>query len=371
MAQLQRCYPLIAATAKVGNRLLKNFVWLRARALVWEYFLLQQRAINSIFDTQSIDLVLLGSPGFELQDAALLHSAVRRRIPVVAAVLSWDNLSSRGIINPQPDKLLVWSDHMKKEAIRLQGIPEYRVVETGAPLYDVFANPQRFGSRTENLTDLGLNPGRRVIFYGTNHAGYFENEVEVVRQVAEWVEGDALDEPCQLWVRLHPQAVSGPYKVAAEPYRRLASDRVKIEFPPVRESKLAWELPDNDIEHLVRLLRDADVVINTGSTLSIDAAIFDRPVICISYDPGGDLPYGRSVRRYYDSTHMSHVVRAGAVQLARSSEDLRRQTIAYLKRPNVDREGRRRIVAQQFGRIDGRSAERVVDQVVAAAVNGK
>jgi CDP-Glycerol:Poly(glycerophosphate) glycerophosphotransferase len=245
------------------------------------------------------------------------------------------------------------------------------IFETGAPLYDLFANASRFGSRAENLQHLGLDPSRRLIFYGTNHAAHFPDEVEVVKRVARWVEADFLGVPCQLWVRLHPQAVSGPYKVPAEPYRKLASKRVKIEFPPVRDSNLSWDLPTDDIEHLVRLLRDADTVINMASTLSIDAAILDRPVVSIAFDPSGDLPYEKSVRRYYDYTHMSHVVRAGAVQLAKSPDDLRDKIIAYLKHPEWDREGRRRIVEQQFGRVDGQAARRVAEQVMAMVLKRK
>src|SRR5262249_16848037 len=154
--------------------------------------------------------------------------------------------------------LLVWSEHMKQEAVSLHGIPPDRIIETGAPLYDIFATAGGFGSRNENLTQLDLDSKRRLIFYGTSIAAYFPHQIEVVKRVAQWVEDDSFGVPCQLWVRLHPQAVSGPYKVLAEPYRSLASDRVKIQFPPVRDSSLLWDLPTNDIEHLVRLLRDAD-----------------------------------------------------------------------------------------------------------------
>jgi hypothetical protein len=253
---------------------------------------------------------------------------------------------------------------MRREAMTLHEIPDERIVETGAPLYDIFANALRFGSRAKNLRQLGLDPSRRLIFYGTNHSGFFPDEHEVVKRVAQWVEDDSLGIPCQLWVRLHPQAVSGPWKVLADPYRQLASERVKIEFPPVRDSNLLWDLPPDDIEHLVRLLRDADVVINTASTLSIDAAILDRPVVAIAYDPCGNLPYHQSVRRYYDYTHMMHVVRAGAVQVAKSPEDLRAKIISYLLHPEQDRDGRRRIVEQQFGRVDGGAAGRVAEQVL-------
>ena len=41
--------------------------------------------------------------------------------------------------------------------------------------------------------------------------------------------------------------------------------------------------------------------------------------------------------------------------------------MSYLTHPEQDREGRRRIVEQQFGHVDGRSAMRVAQQVVSMA----
>jgi hypothetical protein len=368
MADLRRGYPYVALAAKGGNRLLRRAPRLKQWFLSREYAIFQEKALDTLLTAEPVDLLLLGTPGYMTQDIFLLHAAVQHGIPVVAAVLSWDNLSSKCLINPKPDRLLVWSEHMRHEAIDLQAMSADRIVVTGPPHYDIFANGHRFGSRSENLRHLGLDPERRLILYGTNHAAHFPDEIEVVKHVAQWVEGDMLGMPCHLWVRLHPQAVTGPYKVPTDPYRSLASARVKVEFPPIRDSKLPWDLPKSDHEHLVRLLRDADVVINTASTLAIDAAIFDRPVICIGYDPAGDLPYDNSVRRYYDQTHNAHVVRAKAAQLATSPDDLRQKLTAYLERPTLDREGRQRIVEQQFGRIDGRSAARLVDQVVAMAL---
>ena len=368
---LKLAYPGVALTARLGSELFRRFPNLRRLALRSEGIILRDSDVDRLLSNHPVDLILLGSPGYSAQDTLLLHAGVARRIPVVAAVMSWDNLSSKGFINPRPDRLLVWSEHMRREAISLHGIPNDRIVETGAPLYDIFANAARFGLRHENLTRLNLDPNRKLIFYGTSSAAFFPDEIEVVKRVAQWVEEDAFGVPCQLCVRLHPQAVSGPYKVLTEPYRKLASERVKIEFPPVRDSNLLWDLPTDDIEHLVRLLRDADVVINTASTLAIDAALLDRPVVSIAYDPSGDLPYDRSVRRYYDYTHMAHVVRAGAVKLAKSPEALRETIMSYLAHPEQDREGRRRIVEQQFGRVDGRSAMRVAQQVVSMASEQK
>jgi hypothetical protein len=370
MADFRQRHRGLAFMAETCNWLIRLFPGLRRRVLHWEHLLFWRKELENFLSTKPVDLILLGSPGFMEQDALLLHAGVRRRIPVAAAIMSWDNLSSKGLINPHPDRLLVWSGYMKREAVTLQGFSPERVVETGAPLYDIFANAGRFGTRRENLEALGLDPERRLIFYGTNHAAFFPDEIEVVKQVAQWVEQDNLGKPCQLVVRLHPQAITGPYKLQTDPYLSLVSDRVKVEFPPVRNSSLPWELPKSDIEHLVRLLRDADVVINTASTISIDAAVLDRPVVCVAYDPAGDVPYARSVRRYYDFTHMANVVRAGAAQLATSHEELREKLVDYLERPDLDRLGRQRIVEQQFGRVDGLSAARLVEQAAAMISKG-
>jgi hypothetical protein len=362
MKALKRRLPSAALLAWVGTLLLKLFPRLRTRALRWERLILQDKTLNTLLSTQPFDGIVLGNPGYTVQDALLLHAGICRRIPVIAAVMSWDNLSSKGLINPLPDRLLVWSQHMRSEAIELHGIPPERIVESGSPIHDAFANSKRFGSREDNLGRIGLDPRKRLIFYGTNHAASFPNEFEVVRQVAQWVERDALGKPCQLLVRLHPQAVAGPYQVRTDLYRDLRSERVVVEFPLLRDSSLLWDLPTNDLEHLVSLLRDADVVINTASTISIDAAILDRPVVCIAYDPAGESP----IARYYEFTHMANVIRNGAAQLAISPEDLKKRITRYLNDPSLDREGRLRVVNQQFGKIDGRSAERVVQTIQAA-----
>ena len=70
-----------------------------------------------------------------------------------------------------------------------------------------------------------------------------------------------------------------------------------------------------------------------------------------------------SLRRVYGFTDMANVVRAGAVQSATSEEVLKDNIVRYLNDPTLDREGRRKIVAQQFGRIDGQSTERTLEAI--------
>ena len=55
-------------------------------------------------------------------------------------------------------------------------------------------------------------------------------------------------------------------------------------------------MPENQ-KHLGDTLHHADVVVNVASTISIEACIFDTPVVNINFDGPDDSPYVRSARR--------------------------------------------------------------------------
>src|SRR5690606_32252148 len=77
-----------------------------------------------------------------------------------------------------------------------------------------------------------------------------------------------------------------------------------------------WVPRDDNTTHLARTMKYSDVVINIASTITIDAACFDTPVINIAYDMKQDeREYTGSVARYYNYTHYNHVVRVGAAAL--------------------------------------------------------
>ena len=46
-----------------------------------------------------------------------VKSAKAIGVPVVFPVFSWDNLSTKGLIHVQPDRVLVWNEHQKREAV--------------------------------------------------------------------------------------------------------------------------------------------------------------------------------------------------------------------------------------------------------------
>jgi CDP-Glycerol:Poly(glycerophosphate) glycerophosphotransferase len=122
-------------------------------------------------------------------------------------------------------------------------------------------------------------------------------------------------------------------------------------------------MPENQ-KHLGDTLYHADVVVNVASTITIEACIFDTPVVNINFDGPGESPYVKSARRYYSFTHYVNITARNSVRVATSPEALVDDVAAYLADPSLDAAGRKQVVLDQCQFTDGRSAERVVDLVV-------
>ena len=67
-----------------------------------------------------------------------VKSAHRLGIPIAFLPFSWDNLTNRGLVRIAPDRVLVWNEHQKREAMTYHDVPADRIVVTGAPRFDEF-----------------------------------------------------------------------------------------------------------------------------------------------------------------------------------------------------------------------------------------
>jgi hypothetical protein len=117
--------------------------------------------------------------------------------------------------------------------------------------------------------------------------------------------------------------------------------------------------------HLADTMRHSDVVVNVASTITIEACVFDTPVVNIAFDGDhADLPYERSARRYYTFTHYVNITRHDAVRVSWNPRELVENVARYLADPALDAGGRRRVVDEQVQFLDGKSGERVARAVV-------
>lgn len=137
------------------------------RALRWlERSMPRSTAMRSWLEELAPDAVILTSLTFSRSSAIEQLKAARGLgIPVGAAIMSWDHLSSKAPLHITPDMTLVWNEIQKREAVDMHGLSPERVVVTGAQCYDQWFNRRPSRTREEFCRDMGLDPSRPFVLY--------------------------------------------------------------------------------------------------------------------------------------------------------------------------------------------------------------
>lgn len=129
-------------------------------------------------------LLLTPYVGLRTVQPDYLRAARRLGIPCGVCVASWDNLSSKSLLRPQPDLLTVWNETQREEAVALHGLQGDRVAVTGAQCFDHwFGWPAR--DRAEFCARAGLDPHRPYLLYTCFSP--FKGEPSEPRFVREWL----------------------------------------------------------------------------------------------------------------------------------------------------------------------------------------
>ncbi len=117
--------------------------------------------------TEQAPDVLLITPLVDLgsQQIDYVRAARRLGIPTGLAVWSWDHLSSKAYIRECPERVLVWNGTQKHEATHVHGVPDERVVVTGAQCFDHWFERTPSRSREDFCRPLGLPPDRAMVLY--------------------------------------------------------------------------------------------------------------------------------------------------------------------------------------------------------------
>jgi hypothetical protein len=285
-------------------------------------------------------------------------------IPTACFVVSWDNLTSKGRIAAPFDHYLVWSDHMKRELQHYYpGVADNRIHIVGSPQFDAYGDSRVLWSREEFFRRIGADPSRRLICYSGGDAGTCPEDQEHVRILLDLIRSGAINGDPQVLLRPSP----------ADNGRRY--DAVRQQYPELIYSPPAWRLVDpndwtkfvpkaEDIALLANTTFHCDINVNLASTMTLDFAIHDKPVVNIAFDVREpDPPRPPLWEHYYTWEHYAPVVKLGAARFARSPEELAAFVNAYLINPELDREGRRALVDLQIGVPAGRSTQAILEAV--------
>jgi hypothetical protein len=153
----------------------------------------------------------------------LLKSARRLGIPSATLVASWDNLTNKGLLKWVPERVFVWNEIQRREAVELHGMPDERVVATGAQLFDQWFERRPSSSGAEFAASVGLDPARPHVLYTCSNPAMTDTPESSF--VLAWLDALRADERLRalgVLVRPHPNDEGEWAKVDLGQYENVA-----------------------------------------------------------------------------------------------------------------------------------------------------
>jgi hypothetical protein len=374
--------------AEQGNRrrLLMPLVWMtigllrRARwarrALIRAQSRFSPELYGDLFDRYRPDLVVASTAGWRL-DRFLLRQAARLGVPSAAAIVGWDNPSSYSIPGAPIDYVTCWSEIQRDELVLGSDWPSEHVHIGGMPTYDGYLDGRWVVPRAEYFRMHGLDPERKLLSYACSFISFSPN-LPNVEALVRLVEGDGLPEPAQLLVRLHPNHFMDVhlFQREREQIRRLADENPHVHLvEPVALGEGLGYYSGEDMPEKASMMAHADVFLTVYSTMVVEAAVHDRPIVSVCLDTPGGWNWPRKYSLPLSEiggwpTH-TRFREAGAGRIALDETALRTHIDFYLKNPTADSDARQAFVKREITYVDGSAGRRTAAFLGSIAAGGR
>jgi hypothetical protein len=306
------------------------------------------KEIDSYLSRGGYDAVLV-TP---LVDGPTQHDWVRSAralgIPIVLAVASWDNLTNKGLLFDRPDRVYVWNEIQRREAVELHGLAPDAVVPVGAHPFDHWFEWGPATTREEFCAEVGLDPARPFLLYVCSSGFIAPEERPIVRRWIEVLRDDPALADVGVLVRPHPTngSIWSEHPLAGLP-------NVAV-WPGVGADPSDERRRSNFYDSMFH----SAAVVGANTTALIDAAVVGRRTFSVL------LPELRGAQE--DTLHFHYLLpeHGGALTVAGSLEEHRRQLRDHLARPGAD--GWRERFLAAFVRpqgLDAPCAPRLVDDL--------
>lgn len=279
---------------------------------------------------------LISTYPVSLKEASLLQAG--NELPgtkTIIHLLSWDNITCKGRFAALADKYIAWGKVMAIELEKHYGVNKSNINITGVPHFDLHFETHGSNEYKKYLKIKGLNPDYPYLFFAMSSPRFAPGEIEIVEWLADII-GEKIWGEMQLIIRPHPQNVSG-YLADKSWLPRLKEleklPHIVVDYPDILNSEgLQWSLEKEDMIRQAHLLEGCTVMINSGSTMSIDALCHNKPVIITAFDGAKMKPYWLSARRLVDFPHLATLNALGGYFKVDSFEQLKNVIGRLLKK---------------------------------------
>ena len=201
-----------------------------------------------------------------------------RGIPLALLMNSWDNPSTKAMNTGLPDRLVVWGPQTRRHAIEYMKMPPERVLEFGAPQFQVYREPIAEGDAALRAMFQVPLDVPVILYAGVSKS---VNETSHLEALEAAIASGAMP-PCHVIYRPHPWRgglVDGERNFYDVPFRHVSMDPYMADYyrRVARKSEQGFDMADYRVT--ARLLRLVSGVISPLSTMLLEAAMHGLPMI--------------------------------------------------------------------------------------------
>ena len=323
-----------------------------------------------LFEKYKPDLVIASTPGWRM-DRYLLRESAKRGIPNMTVIVGWDNSSSYNISGADVQYATCWSQLQKDELVYGSDWNPESVNISGIPSYDGYFRKQWLMSRDEYCKLHNLDPKRKLISYASSFV-HFAPNFPNIEALAKLVSSDSLAEPSQLLIRMHPSHFQDKPKIFAD--ERAQVFELEKKYPhvhvvqPVALGGSLGYYGGEDMDEKSSMMAYSDVVVTVYSTMLVETAVHDTPMIAATIDvPGGwNKPnkFSLSLKEIGDWPTHKRFREAKAGRVATNPNELKEALNLYLKDKSVDSLERKKFVQNEITFTDASSGKRTAEYIL-------
>lgn len=291
--------------------------------------------IQKLLKDNKINTVLCTYPVMFPEDA-FTHNAKMLNIKTVCHLLSWDNLTAKGEFNSLSEFFIVWGDIMKEELISKYKVPGKKIFYGGIPHFDIHSI--KVIPEDSEYTKFKKKKFKKYIFFAMSSPRFAPAEIEIIEYLSDLLKNNYKN--IGLVLRPHPQNVSGNYGDSKKILKKLKllenSENIFINYPKMIEnSKIMWSINNKDIYTQSYFLRNSILVLNSGSTISIEASSLGIPTIITAFDGSLSLNFWKSARRLVEYIHLKKLISFESVGVAKSYYELNNLINKFITHNNI------------------------------------
>lgn len=252
---------------------------LRSKVLLNSLYILGQiepknSKLRNLIDSIDADAIVFCPYIFQhLGQYEFVTQASKAGTATLAQIASWDNLTTKRTFHALPDRILVWNEKLKREAIEIHGVPSERLHKVGAPVFDFWFEPDPSESKAQWNQRIGLPENSSYVLYLCSSKNICKDESTVINALIQACR--SIDSNTFFLVRPHPTTEG----------IELSTNKNVVIYPPKGNNQSF----DSSMHDFRQSIRFAGTVAGINTSAIIEAAILKKPCILLQGEIAGEI----------------------------------------------------------------------------------